>query len=161
MPASGSARPPADSKPVLTNRVEIASDLVIGGGAPLAFIGGPCVIESEDHSLRMARALSEICRGLGIPFIFKSSFDKANRSSVDSFRGPGLQEGLRILRTVKKEVGIPILSDVHEPSQVEPAADVLDILQIPVAYHSLEHLALLGANRHADRHLTGALRNRE
>jgi len=111
--------------------VEITRDLAIGDGAPLALIAGPCVIESEAHALRMARALSTIARECGVPYIFKSSFDKANRSSIESFRGPGLKEGLRILGAVKSEVGVPVLSDVHEPAQAERAADVLDIIQIP------------------------------
>jgi 2-dehydro-3-deoxyphosphooctonate aldolase (KDO 8-P synthase) len=111
--------------------VPIAPGVDVGGGAPLLFIGGPCVIESEAHVLRMARALSDICRGLDLPFVFKASFDKANRSSVRSFRGPGLEEGLRILKAVKDKVGVPVLSDIHEPSQAEPAAAVLDVLQIP------------------------------
>jgi 2-dehydro-3-deoxyphosphooctonate aldolase (KDO 8-P synthase) len=111
--------------------VEIASGLAIGGGAPLAFIAGPCVIESERHVLAMARALSRVAAEAGVPYIFKASFDKANRSSAGSFRGPGLQEGLRILKTVKTEVGVPVLSDIHEPGQAEAAAEVLDILQIP------------------------------
>ncbi len=131
MPANNSGRPSADPGPVLARRVEITGDLAIGGGAPLVFIAGPCVIESERHVLRMARALSRTAADAGVPFIFKSSFDKANRSSVGSFRGPGLLEGLRILKAVKSEVGVPVLSDIHEPSQAGPAAEVLDILQIP------------------------------
>ena len=131
MPANNSGRPSADPGPVLARRVEITGDLAIGGGAPLAFIAGPCVIESERHVLLMARALSRAAADAGVPFIFKSSFDKANRSSVGSFRGPGLLEGLRILKAVKSEVGVPVLSDIHEPSQAGPAAEALDILQIP------------------------------
>jgi 2-dehydro-3-deoxyphosphooctonate aldolase (KDO 8-P synthase) len=131
VPANNSGKPSADPGPVLARRVEITGDLAIGGGAPLAFIAGPCVIESERHVLRMARALSRTAADAGVPFIFKSSFDKANRSSVGSFRGPGLLEGLRILKAVKSEVGVPVLSDIHEPSQAGPAAEVLDILQIP------------------------------
>ncbi|OLC53654.1 MAG: 3-deoxy-8-phosphooctulonate synthase [Acidobacteria bacterium 13_1_40CM_4_69_4] len=131
MPAGSSGRPNADPGPGRTRRVEIARDLAIGGGAPLAFIAGPCVIESEKHALTMARALSKIAASAGIPLIFKSSFDKANRTSVGSFRGPGLREGLRILKMVRSEVGIPVLSDIHEPSQADLAAEVLDILQIP------------------------------
>ncbi len=115
----------------LSRRVPIAGNLAIGGGAPLAFIAGPCVIESPEHALKMARALKDLTGRLGVPYIFKSSFDKANRSSVESFRGPGLKEGLRILRSVKEKVGVPVLSDIHEPAQVEEAAEVLDILQIP------------------------------
>jgi len=131
MPASGSGRPPADGGPAPVRRVAIDARLAIGGGEPLAFIAGPCVIESEEHALRMARALAEVARRVGIPYIFKSSFDKANRSSVSSFRGPGLREGLRILGSVRREAGVPVLSDIHEPGQAEPAAEVLDILQIP------------------------------
>ncbi len=123
--------PGADPGPGRTRRVEIARGLAIGGGAPLAFIAGPCVIESEEHALKMARALSETARRAGMPYIFKSSFDKANRSSMTSFRGPGLTEGLRILAAVKREVGVPVLSDIHEPGQAEAAAAVLDILQVP------------------------------
>lgn len=129
MPASDTARPPAD--PPATRRVEVSRDLAIGGGAPLAFIGGPCVIESEAHALGMARAIAALCREQGVPYVFKASFDKANRSSVASFRGPGLTEGLRILKAIKEETGVPVLSDIHEPAQAEPAAEVIDILQIP------------------------------
>jgi len=111
-------------------RIEIAvpdaRPIPIGDGAPLTLIAGPCVIESEDHVLSLAR---EIRRLVG-PFIFKASFDKANRSSVTSFRGPGLEEGLRILAAVKSE-GVPVTTDIHEPSQAEPVAEVADILQIP------------------------------
>jgi 2-dehydro-3-deoxyphosphooctonate aldolase (KDO 8-P synthase) len=130
MPASDTARPPADP-PAAGRRVAVTADLAIGGGAPLAFLAGPCVIESEAHAVRMAQAIQAICRRIGIPYIFKASFDKANRSSVRSFRGPGLEEGLRILRAVKQSVGVPVLSDIHEAAQAEPAAEVLDILQIP------------------------------
>lgn len=130
MPANSSGRRSADPGP-RTRRVEIASGLAIGGGAPLAFIAGPCVIESERHVLSMARALSRVAAEAGVPYIFKASFDKANRSSAGSFRGPGLREGLRILKTVKSEVAVPVLSDIHEPAQAEAAAEVLDILQIP------------------------------
>jgi len=126
--------------------VEIARDLAIGGGAPLVFIAGPCVIESEQHALTMARALSQISGAAGVAFIFKSSFDKANRSSVGSFRGPGLREGLRILEKVRSEVGVPVLSDIHEPSQAEAAAEVLDILQIP-AFLCRQTDLLLAAGR--------------
>jgi len=130
MPASDTARPPADP-PAAGRRVAVTADLAIGGGAPLAFLAGPCVIESEAHAVRMAQAIQAICRRIGIPYVFKASFDKANRSSVRSFRGPGLEEGLRILRAVKQSVGVPVLSDIHEATQAEPAAEVLDILQIP------------------------------
>ena len=97
----------------------------------LSFISGPCVIEGRDASLFAAEHLSKLFRELGAPFIYKSSFDKANRSSIHSFRGPGLDEGLRILQEVKETFGIPVLSDIHLPSQAAPAAEVLDYLQIP------------------------------
>jgi 2-dehydro-3-deoxyphosphooctonate aldolase (KDO 8-P synthase) len=103
----------------------------VGGGAPLFFIAGPCVIESEKHALGLGEKLAEVSRSLGIPLIFKASYDKANRSSLESFRGPGLTEGLRILRLVGERTGLPILSDVHEASQVAPAAEVCDVIQIP------------------------------
>jgi 2-dehydro-3-deoxyphosphooctonate aldolase (KDO 8-P synthase) len=100
--------------------------ITLGGGQPLALVAGPCVIESEDHVHFLAR---EIARRAG-PFIFKASFDKANRSSVSSYRGPGLEEGLRILSGLKKE-GFAVLTDIHEPAQAGPAAEVADVLQIP------------------------------
>jgi len=130
MPASGSGRPPAEPTPA-PRRVAIDTRVAIGGAEPLAFIAGPCVIESEEHAVHMACALAEIARRVGIPFIFKSSFDKANRSALASFRGPGLRDGLRILRAVKEAAGVPVLSDIHEPGQAEPASEVIDILQIP------------------------------
>ena len=143
MPASDTARPPADAP---TRRVEVRGDLAIGGGAPLAFIGGPCVIESETHALRMAQALASLCREQGVPFVFKASFDKANRSSVASFRGPGLRDGLRILKAVKDAAGVPVLSDIHEPAQADPAGEVLDIIQIP-AFLCRQTDLLLAAGR--------------
>ena len=102
-----------------------------GEGAPLFVIAGPCVIESESHASRMADALGDVAASLGLPFIFKASYDKANRSSVSSYRGPGLAEGLRILAAIKRRTSLPILTDVHDVSQVAPAAEVCDILQIP------------------------------
>ena len=105
--------------------------LTIGGGAPLVLIGGPCAIEDERHALMMAERLQRITSDAGVPFIYKSSYDKANRSSVHSYRGPGLKEGLRILARVKETTGLPVLSDVHEVVEVEPAAEVLDVLQVP------------------------------
>jgi len=105
--------------------------LTIGGGAPLALIGGPCAIEDERHALMMAERLQRITSDAKVPFIYKSSYDKANRSSVHSYRGPGLKEGLRILARVKETTGLPVLSDVHEIVEVEPAAEVLDVLQVP------------------------------
>jgi 2-dehydro-3-deoxyphosphooctonate aldolase (KDO 8-P synthase) len=105
--------------------------VAVGGGHPLVLIAGPCVIESEAHALQMARAVRDIARGCGVPCIFKASYDKANRTSVRSFRGPGLQEGLRILARVRAEVGVPVLTDIHEAAQAAPAAEVADVLQIP------------------------------
>jgi len=104
---------------------------VAGGGAPPLFLAGPCVIESRAHALAMARRLKAIGEETGAAIVFKSSFDKANRSSKDSFRGPGLSEGLSILAEVKASTGLPVVSDIHEPEQAEPAARVLDVLQIP------------------------------
>jgi 2-dehydro-3-deoxyphosphooctonate aldolase (KDO 8-P synthase) len=103
----------------------------VGLDKPIFLISGPCVAESEQMCLDIAGQMKEICAELGIPYIFKASYDKANRTSPASYRGPGLREGLRILKRVKDEVGVPILSDIHEPGQAEPAAAVLDILQIP------------------------------
>jgi 2-dehydro-3-deoxyphosphooctonate aldolase (KDO 8-P synthase) len=106
-------------------------DIPIGDGCPLVLIGGPCAIEDEKHALMTAERLATIAAGRGVPFVYKSSYDKANRSSIDGYRGPGLREGLRILRRVREVVGVPVLSDVHDVSQVEPAAEVLDVLQVP------------------------------
>jgi 2-dehydro-3-deoxyphosphooctonate aldolase (KDO 8-P synthase) len=103
----------------------------IGGGQPLVLIGGPCAIEDEKHALMTAERLAGIAAERRVPFIYKSSYDKANRSSIDGYRGPGLREGLRILRRVRDTVGVPVLSDVHQVEEVAPAAEVLDILQIP------------------------------
>ncbi|NIQ00368.1 MAG: 3-deoxy-8-phosphooctulonate synthase [Nitrospinaceae bacterium] len=105
--------------------------ITVGGGKPIAVIAGPCVIESEKHALKTAGQLKRIFEDAGIPFIYKSSYDKANRSSIQSFRGPGLADGLRILNKVKEETGVPVLSDVHKEEEVDPAAAVLDVLQIP------------------------------
>ncbi len=101
------------------------------GGPELFLIAGPCVIESEEHALFMATSIAAICRSLGIPYIFKASYDKANRTSITSFRGPGLAEGLRILRKVREEVKVPVLTDVHEAVQATAAGEVVDVLQIP------------------------------
>jgi 2-dehydro-3-deoxyphosphooctonate aldolase (KDO 8-P synthase) len=106
-------------------------DVMFGGDHPLAVIAGPCVIESQHHAADLAGRLVEITRRLGTPFIFKASFDKANRSSGRSFRGPGLHQGLRILADIKSTLRVPILTDIHEPSQAAPAAEVADVLQIP------------------------------
>ena len=103
----------------------------VGNGSPLFVIAGPCVIESEGHALCIAEALAKSAAEVGVPLIFKASYDKANRSSVSSYRGPGLKEGLRILAEIRKRTGLPILTDVHEPGQVGAAAEVCDVLQIP------------------------------
>jgi 2-dehydro-3-deoxyphosphooctonate aldolase (KDO 8-P synthase) len=103
----------------------------IGAGNPLSLIAGPCVIESEDHCLKLATRLKAISSSVGVPLIFKASYDKANRTSLRSYRGPGLEEGLEILVRVRDEMGLPVLSDVHEVSQVAAASEVLDVLQIP------------------------------
>ncbi|MFN3476201.1 MAG: 3-deoxy-8-phosphooctulonate synthase [Candidatus Methylomirabilales bacterium] len=113
-----------------TREVRIGN-AAIGGGRPLTLIAGPCVIEGEDFLLRVAERLQAICHAAQIPLIFKSSYDKANRTSLFSFRGPGLEEGLRILEKVRKELGLPVLTDVHEVNQVAMAAGVVDVLQIP------------------------------
>jgi 2-dehydro-3-deoxyphosphooctonate aldolase (KDO 8-P synthase) len=105
--------------------------LKLGAGHPLFLIAGPCVIESERHALRLAGKLAATARDLGIPYIFKASFDKANRTSLASYRGPGLTEGLRILALLKEKFGIPVLTDVHETGQVRRAAEVCDIIQVP------------------------------
>jgi 2-dehydro-3-deoxyphosphooctonate aldolase (KDO 8-P synthase) len=117
-----------------------------GTGHPLAFIMGPCVIESEAHAVDTGVALADIGRRLGVPLVFKASFDKANRTSVQSYRGPGLDEGLRVLAQVKARTGLPILTDIHEPAQAGPAAEVADILQIP-AFLSRQTDLLVAAAR--------------
>jgi 2-dehydro-3-deoxyphosphooctonate aldolase (KDO 8-P synthase) len=106
-------------------------EITIGEGLVLALVAGPCVIEDLQMTMRIAETTKAVARRLGCPLIFKASFDKANRSSGSSFRGPGLVEGLKILGKVKQQVGVPVLSDVHETSQVSPAAEVLDVIQIP------------------------------
>jgi len=108
-----------------------AGNVGFGDGHGLALIAGPCVIESEDLCMEVGARALEITRKLGIPYIFKASFDKANRTSVESFRGPGLKKGLEILARVKSKLGVPVLTDIHESGQAKPAAEVVDILQIP------------------------------
>jgi 2-dehydro-3-deoxyphosphooctonate aldolase (KDO 8-P synthase) len=108
-----------------------AGPVTFGTGHPLAFILGPCVIESEQHAVDTAITLAEIASRLGVPVVFKASFDKANRTSISSYRGPGLADGLRVLAKVKARTSLPILTDIHEPSQAGAAAGVADILQIP------------------------------
>ena len=114
----------------MTKKIKLGN-VTVGGGAPLVLIAGPCVIEGPQRTLHIGRAVAEIAARLGMPYIFKASFDKANRSSFSAFRGPGLTEGLRILADIKQELGVPVLSDIHETAQVAPAAAVLDVLQIP------------------------------
>lgn len=121
-----------------------AGGVTLGGGQPPALIAGPCVIESETHALAMARALCERAARCGCQLIFKASFDKANRTSIRSFRGPGLESGLRILDRVKAECAVPILTDIHEPQQAAAAARVADVLQIP-AYLSRQTDLLVAA----------------
>lgn len=114
---------------MLPTRVDLGG--VSLGGGPLALIAGPCVIESEAHAIETALALRDIARRAGVPFIFKASYDKANRTSGRSFRGPGLAEGVRVLGRVAEVARVPILTDIHEPSQAAPVAEVADVLQIP------------------------------
>ena len=101
------------------------------GGSALSFLLGPCVVESYEHASLMAREIKSICERVGVGFVYKSSFDKANRSSIDSFRGDGMEQGLEILAQVKKDVGVPVITDIHEPWQAERAAEVAEVLQIP------------------------------
>lgn len=109
----------------------IIGNTAIGAGSPLALIAGPCVIENEDITFNIAKRLKEICSELQIPFIFKSSYDKANRTSLGSFRGPGIDKGLRILSDIKSRLQLQVLSDIHSIDEVKPASEVLDVLQIP------------------------------
>jgi 2-dehydro-3-deoxyphosphooctonate aldolase (KDO 8-P synthase) len=118
----------------------------VGAGRPLFLIAGPCVIESERHTLKLAARLSAAARELGVPFIFKASYDKANRTALDSYRGPGLARGLAVLARVKNTLRIPVLADVHDVSQVGAAAEVCDIIQIP-AFLSRQTDLLLEAGR--------------
>ncbi len=111
--------------------VELAPGIEIGPGRPLAFIAGPCVIESREHALRIAGLLKVIADEQGLPLIYKASFDKANRSSLASYRGPGTEAGLATLAAVRRETGLPLLTDVHEPVQAAAAAEVVDVLQVP------------------------------
>lgn len=115
----------------VAKEIKIHSRVSIGGKNPLFLFGGPCVIESESHALNMAFRIKSVCEELNIPFVFKASYDKANRSSINSYRGPGLDSGLKILQNIKNELQIPVLSDVHETSQVSRAGEVLDVIQIP------------------------------
>lgn len=115
----------------ITSRAVKVGTIAIGAGRPVALIAGPCVIEGRESALRHASLLIEAARRVGIPFIYKSSYDKANRTSLESYRGPGLEQGLKILAEVKKEFGVPILTDVHEKEQVGVVREIVDVLQIP------------------------------
>jgi len=126
--------------------------VLLRGGSTFFLIAGPCVIESDEHVLQMARAIKEIAGCVGVPLIFKASFDKANRTSIHSYRGPGLEKGLEALKRVKEETGLPILTDIHEPWQAAPVAKVCDVLQIP-AFLSRQTDLLVAAGR------TGAVVN--
>jgi len=120
--------------------------LTIGGGAPLLLIAGPCVIESESHAIDTALAVRDIARRVGAQYLFKASYDKANRTSSASFRGPGVDEGIRILGRVRERAGVPILTDIHEPSHAAPVGEVADVLQIP-AFLSRQTDLLVAAAR--------------
>lgn len=115
----------------MTTKIVKVGQIQIGGGAPLSVIAGPCVIESREAAIRHAAALKDRADRAGVPYIFKSSYDKANRSSVNSFRGPGLEKGLEILAEIKSKMGVPVLTDVHEIDQVVAVQEVADVLQIP------------------------------
>ena len=129
-----------------TRRAEIGDGLAVGGGERLLLIAGPDMIESEAHALRMARALAEITGARGIPFVFKASFDKANRTALGSARGPGLDEGLRVLGRIRSETGVAVTTDFHLPEQAAPVAQVVDMLQVP-AFLSRQTDMLLAAGR--------------
>ncbi len=111
--------------------IELTPDIAVGGGSRPVYIAGPCVIESYDHAMAIAESLAECAARLSIPLVFKASFDKANRSSVQSFRGPGLEAGLETLARVKARTGLPVLTDVHLPEQAAAVAEVADVLQVP------------------------------
>ena len=115
----------------LTIDTPSGAPLLVGTGQPLLLIGGPCALESEELAKTVAGTVQKICDRLGINYVFKASFDKANRTSLDSYRGPGLVEGLATLAKIRRELGVPVISDIHDVSQVDAAAEVLDILQIP------------------------------
>jgi 2-dehydro-3-deoxyphosphooctonate aldolase (KDO 8-P synthase) len=114
-----------------TKEINIGEKISIGGSHPLFLIGGPCVLESQEHAISLGKRIAAVCKSLGISYVFKASYDKANRSSLDSYRGPGFPKGLQILDNIKNKLGIPVLSDVHETAQIERASQVLDVLQIP------------------------------
>jgi 2-dehydro-3-deoxyphosphooctonate aldolase (KDO 8-P synthase) len=111
--------------------IELTDEITVGEGRPLLVIAGPCVIENRRLCVDVAGTLAEACATLGLPYVFKASFDKANRTSIESFRGPGLEEGLQVLRGVRDEMGVPVLTDIHEPGQAARVAEVADVLQVP------------------------------
>lgn len=115
----------------MTKEVEIGSGVVVGGGRPFALIAGPCIIESRDLCREVASTVKAVCESLSIPYIFKASFDKANRTSGTSFRGQGMEAGLEVLAGIREEFGVPVLTDVHESHQCAPVAEAVDVLQIP------------------------------
>lgn len=125
---------------------EIANGIRVGSGEPLLLIAGPCVIESREQTLQAAEQLAAITEKVGIPFIFKSSFDKANRTSIDSFRGPGLDTGLKILAEAREMHGVPVLTDIHSPDQAASVAEVADVLQIPAFLCRQTDLLLAAGN---------------
>src|SRR5713226_4777272 len=129
----------------MTREIALGS-LRLGGGNPLFLIAGPCVIENEKHARMMAEKIAKLAADAGVPYIFKASYDKANRSSAKAFRGPGLKEGLRILAKIKADLKLPILTDIHDASQAAEAAEVCDVLQIP-AFLSRQTDLLVAAAR--------------
>ena len=124
--------------------------LTVGGGSPLLLIAGPCVIESEAHAVGLALAVRDIASRAGVQYVFKASYDKANRTSARAFRGPGIDEGLRVLARVREAAGVPILTDIHEPWQAARAAEVADVLQIP-AFLARQTDLILAAAAHGTR----------
>jgi len=112
-------------------QVSITDSVALGDGQPLLVVAGPCAIESRGLCVDVAGRMKEVCRSLGLPYVFKASFDKANRTSISSFRGVGLDAGLKVLARVREEVGVPVLTDIHLPDQAAPVAEVVDVLQIP------------------------------
>ena len=115
----------------MTTETVPVGDVLFGGGRRFALIAGPCIIENDEHPFFMAERIRDIAVSLGVPYVFKASFDKANRTSIEGFRGPGLEKGLAILRAVRERFGVPVTTDVHEPHQAEAVAESVDLLQVP------------------------------
>jgi 2-dehydro-3-deoxyphosphooctonate aldolase (KDO 8-P synthase) len=111
--------------------VALTDEITVGEGRPLLVIAGPCAIEDRSLCVDVAGAMAEACAELGLPYVFKASFDKANRTSIESFRGPGLEDGLEVLTAVRQAIGVPVLTDIHEPAQAQPVAQAVDVLQVP------------------------------